>query len=441
MNKQRNLLQIVERITKKDSLKFILIVCLIHRLFYFLVLNPFKVFFTPDTITYFVPVSFFNGVVDLLRTPVYPELINLFELLFKDKLVLSIVVFQHIFSLISIIPFHSIVSRLIHNRGLVMILTIYYGCSHLLIEQCGNINPEGICIASSVFYLFILFNFFEQGCKRKETAFLAGFASLLLVMIKPTYLVIPFILILLIPNLAFLKMRPIKKIDFYFFTGIVFCLSFIWVYAEANKRQNGEFALTKVSDINNFSNIIISGGYKHGGDKEFIDIIDTSKSKGYYYSTFLINNNIFEHNKKCVVRYSKYLPTDNEMVKGVEIFKTKDYPSERISKFIIQSSQSAVHKRFLAGKVLAIFRQYWDIALLMLANLFLFIVAYYKKSTVSLFGLFCVFFVFSQFITLAIAGIYNWDRVLIPSYAFILILSGLFIDKVIGIRYSLPKQP
>ncbi len=435
MNIRVKILQLIDFVSKSDSLKIILFISVIHRLFYFLILNHFKLFYTPDSVTYFVPVSFFKGQVDLLRTPVYPELINLLEFIFRDKLIASIVIFQNVFSLLSIIPFHSIVSRLFANKGIVFLSTLFYGCSSLLIDQCANINPEGICLAASTFYLYILFNFFEKNIPGKRTAFMAGFAPVFLVMLKPTYLAMPLILTLLIPNLALFKIRLLKKTDMYFFAGLALCFICIWGYAEVNKRQNGEFALTKVSDINNFSNIIISGGYKYGGDKEFIDIIDTSKSKGYYYSTFLIINNVYDHRLKCEERYSKYLPLDDKMAKGVEMFKTKTYPFERISQFIINSSKSMVHKRFLAGKILTIFRVYWDIALVMLANMLFFILAYYKRNTINYFSLFCVLFVFSQFITIAIAGIYNWDRVLIPSHTFILLIIGFLLDTVMKARF------
>jgi hypothetical protein len=441
MKIQDKILQFAERATKKDRLKFVLLVCITHRLFYFLILNPFKFFYTPDTITYFVPGSILHGDIDLLRTPVYPAFINLLEFIFGNKLIASIVIFQNIFSLASIIPFYSILNRLFTNKGLVFLITLFYGCSGTLIDQCGNINPEGICLAASTFYLWILYNYFENGNGKKTAAFLAGFAPVLLVMLKPTYLAIPFLLALLIPNLALFKIRPLKKSDWYFSGGVLSCLLIIWMYGQSYKRQHGEFALTKVTDINNFSNIILSGGYKYGGDKEFIDIIDTSKSKGYYYSTFLIINEIFDYNKKCEKRYSKYLPLDDEMSRGAVIFRTKDYPTARVSQFIRKSSLSPVHKRFLLGKILTIFRMYWDIALVMLLNTIFFLMAYMKKSSINSFSVFCVLFVFSQFITLAIAGIYNWERVFIPTHSFIVIIAGLVVDSFLRIRYRTEQQP
>ena len=166
----------------------ILLFCLFYRLFYFGFLHPNMILYNSDSISYFVPVDIFRGVVDLYRTPLYPYILNFFEYISKDNLVPNLIIFQQIISFLSLIPFYFVSKSIVKNKYLIIIATLFYGCWHSIIIWNVNINPESLCLAGSTLMLFMLVKYLEK--PKKLTAISIGIFPLILTMLKPTYLIL-----------------------------------------------------------------------------------------------------------------------------------------------------------------------------------------------------------------------------------------------------------
>ena len=150
----------------------ILLICLLYRLFYFGFLHLGMVLYNSDSVSYFVFVDIFRGIVDLYRTPLYPYVIKFFEYISRENLVPNLIFFQQVISFLSIIPFFFVSKSIVKNKYLVIMATLFYGLWHPVLIQNVHLNPESLCFAGSILMLFILVKYLEK--PKKLTAVFLG---------------------------------------------------------------------------------------------------------------------------------------------------------------------------------------------------------------------------------------------------------------------------
>jgi hypothetical protein len=416
----------------------ILLFCFLYRVFYFK-FGICNVSYNSDSVQYFASINIFNGNIDLYRTPVYPYLIKLFECFSKEYFIKYLILFQQAISFLSIIPFYFISKRIVKNRYLVILTVLFYGCYYFILMQNVNLNPECLCITGSLLMLFLFVRYINK--PTKLTSFLLGVFPFILIMLKPTYLIVLFII------LAFLIVRYIyfrkeKRKLLWGLFGWFIAITGVFGYCEMNKIYNGEFVLSKVELNNSLSNIITSGTYKQGGDKELINLIDSTKQKGVYTSVFLINNGYIDNYLRCNKEFPKYLKPTDDMNYCLAIPKTAIYSSERINKFVRRSQCSLTYIKYIIRRIANTF---WDykilFSIIIIESIFLLFSSVKYKEIVWT-NLFCILFVVAQLATIIIvvgqfsldinAPIDGFNRLLLPSSPFIILIIASFVGRLIS---------
>ena len=401
----------------------ILLFCLFYRLFYFGFLHPNMILYNSDSISYFVPVDIFRGVVDLYRTPLYPYILNFFEYISKDNLVPNLIIFQQIISFLSLIPFYFVSKSIVKNKYLIIIATLFYGCWNSIIIWNVNINPESLCLAGSTLMLFMLVKYLEK--PKKLTAISIGIFPLILTMLKPTYLIL-ICVVLLFFIFRFIIFREEKKILYWGLLGLIISVAGVLGYCEMNDRHNGQFVLSNVFLNNALAHISTSGAYREGGDEEFIAIIDSTRHLGYHTAAFIINNETLDNASDYYKRFPQYLPPTDDMLFCLNFPHTVHYSHARISQFVKKSQCTMIYFRYMIDRAIDIILAYGNLFILFMLQSIIIIYVFVKYKKIAWAQSFSILFVLGQFVSIIIAGLNDIDRCLIPSLPFIIQIAASF---------------
>lgn len=430
MMKQNNRFQDkINSIPDYAFLGVILVVCFFYRLFYFGVLHPGMVLYNSDSVSYFATVDIFRGIVDLYRTPLYPYVLKFFEYISKDNLVQNVILFQQIISFLSIIPFYFVSRNIIKSKYLIIAATIFYGCWHPILIQNVSLNPESLCFAGSTLMLFLLVKYLEK--PEKYTALSLGLFPFILIMLKPTYLILLCVVLVFI-IFRFVLFREERKTLYWGLLGWLVSVAGVLGYCELNNRHNGQFTLSNIYVINSLAHVSASGAYRQGGDQEFITIIDATRHAGYYTAPFILNNYSLDNYLKYYKKFPQYLPPTDDMLFCLSIPNTVHYSPARVSQFLKKSQCTMIYFRYMMNRAMDIISAYGTLFILFALQSIVIIYAFVKYKKIAWMQSFCILFVLGQFFSILIGGLDDIDRCLIPAYPFIIQIAASFLAILIS---------
>ena len=430
----------------------ILLFCLVYRLFYFVFLYPHVILYNSDSVSYFAPINILNGNIDAYRTPLYIYILQFFKILSGKNFSTFFryfLIFQQTVSFLCIIPFYFISTSIVKNRYLAIITTLFYGCWHLILIHNFIINPESLCIAGSTLILFMFVKYFEK--PSKYTAVAIGLFSFILIMLKPTYLIL-LCVVLVFLVIRFILFRQERKILYWGLLGWFVAVAGVLGYCEMNNRYNGGFFLSRVTLDNSLDSIIISGAYEYGGDEEFIALIDKvahedfslylldtntrideKTDKNFYISQFLLDNYGMSNFKNCYKRFPQYLPLTDDIKLCLRIPDTVKYPYARLSQFVNNSQYTMIYFKYIIKRMIDIFLQYIILFLIIILESIFIMYAFIKYRKIAWAQSFCILFVVGQLFSVAIGGIgYFHLRLFMPSYPFIIQIVSSFFGNLIS---------
>ncbi len=408
----------------------ILLVCLLYRFFYFGYLHPGMVLYNSDSVSYFVFVDICRSIVDPYRTPFYPYVIKLFENLSGENLVSNLILFQHAVSFLSIVPFYFVSNRIVRNKYVVIIATLFYGTWHPVLIQNVHLNPECLCFAGSILMLWVLVKYLET--PGRVTALSLGILPFFLIMLKPTYLILIFV-VLIFFLLRFIFLREERKIIYWGALGLVMASAGVLGYCEMNKRHNGQFVLSSIALNNTLFHVSYSGAYREGGDGEFIAIIDAKRHlENYYTVPFTINNDFTDRYQHYNKRFPQYLKPTKDMIFCLNFPDTENFAPARIKRFIHNARWTTVYWKYMAERAFDIVvGAYGNLFILLFLQMAVVAFIFFRYGKISWTQGFCLLFILGQFFSIWLAGLDDMDRHLIPSYPFIMqvaaSLAALFI--------------
>jgi len=430
MMKMSNRLQ--EKIGKIPDYAFLgvlLTICLLYRIYYFCFLHPGMVLYNSDSVSYFVFIDILQGIVDPYRTPLYPYVIKLFEYLSRENLVGNLIGFQQVISFSSIIPFYYVSKSMIRNQYVVIAATLFYGLWHPILIQNVHLNPECLCFAGSILYLFVLVKYLEKPAMVR--AALLGILPFFLIMLKPTYFILLFVTLVFLMY-RFYLLREERKILYWGMIGLIISSLGVLGYCEMNKRQNGQFVLSNIALNNTLFHVSYSGAFRNGGDEEFVAIIEAKRHLGSYYTVpFTINNDFIDRYQNYHKRFPQYLPPTQDMIECLNFPDTPNYPPERIQRFINQSRLTKVYSKYMAERAFDIVvGAYGNLFILFFLQSIMMVFAFLKYRKIAWAQGFCLLFILGQFFSIWLVGLDDMDRHLIPSYPFIILIGGAFLSAL-----------
>jgi len=406
-------------------LGMILVVCLVYRIYYFGILHPDLVLYNSDSVSYFADVNIFKGVVDLYRTPIYPYIIKYFEYISKDNLVSNLILFQQTISFLSIIPFYFVSKSIIRNKYVVIAATLFYGCWNYIIIWNNNINPESLCIAGSTLMLFMLVKYVEK--PTMLTALSVGIFPFILIMLKPIYLILIFVVTLFFV-FRYIRFREERKLLYLGLLGLIISATGVLGYCEMNHRHNGQFVLSNIALHDTLAHISYSGAYIYGGDEEFIAIIDATRHLDYHTAAFILNNYGVDSYRRYYKRFPKNLSPTDDMLFCLNFPNTVNYPPDRIKRFIKNSLRTTVYIKYMLNRLFDIVvGAYVNLFILFAFQSVIIIGVFVKYKKIAWAQGFCMLFILGQFFSIWVAGLDDMDRHLIPSYPFIIQIAASFL--------------
>lgn len=229
--------------SQAQQLKFIY-VCAIIGLF--LLAIVFKPTSQPDTGSYFLAgEKLFSGSLDVLRTPVYPFICHIVDILAPSHHYITLTIIQSVVFLISVFCFYKTSTSLMERRAVAFWCSLFYALSPAISTWVLLSITESLSCSFVVIFFYYLVESTEHPSLLNS---IGQVAMLLLVLfIRPSFIyVIP--LAVIYWTYLLVKKRDAKTLVN--FAGILLCLSAYLIYCNAFKRQYKVFATSSVSTVN-----------------------------------------------------------------------------------------------------------------------------------------------------------------------------------------------
>lgn len=277
---------------KSNDLLWILFICGIIRLLFYLNLSNTDGWF-PDTITYTrYPFNLFKGEIDEFRTPVYPYFIKLIRFLGEDHLLRNIKIAQGIISFLSLILFYKSIDQILKSRVVVITSTILYGISPSIINFDFCVLTESLSISSGVLFFYAITSYIKNPKFLK--AIMIPLIAFILIMLRPSFIFLIVILFIFWVTKAIIT----KKDRLTCWVGLMsssIAIVLLLGYARLNYINNGCFCISTVSTVNQLTNIINFGIHENGSDKEIISKIENNKDSSPIAANVILNS--FKHRR------------------------------------------------------------------------------------------------------------------------------------------------
>jgi len=259
-----------------------------------------------------------------------------------------------------------------------------------------------------------------------------GFFPFFLIMLKPTYLILVFVVFFFLLGRFFLFDNR-REIFLGGLLGLSITVVGLLGYCGMNQKFNGQFVLSNIALNNSLAHITISGAYQYGGDDELIAIIDKTRHINYYAAPFSINNHFIDTYTVAYRNFPKYLPPTEDMIFCSSMPDTINYPPERIKRFIRNAQCTTIYFNYMMKRALnMIVAAYGNLFLLLTLQLVLVAGVFVKYKKIAWAQAFCILLVLGQFFSIWLVGLDDMDRHLIPSYPFLMQIGASFLSVVIS---------
>jgi len=374
-----------------------------------------------DTSTNFSAASVLaTGKLDALRTPLYPLLINFFNLIMSNNIAVKfgIIIFQYLVFCISIFCFYRVCDYFIKNKAVAFLVVICYACHPAILVWQKIIMTESLALSGVVFFLYYIVRFLVT--KRKIYSLLINLFVFLLVMLRPGFLfLIPIVIVFWLYFILKTKKNGLPGI-----TGILFVIFLIAGYSGVYKNQYGVITLSTVSNINQYmilrdAGLIETNSIKNVAFKKTLtDNIQKKKSYSDYFDEY-------------VYFYSRYgIEPCNKFVKEsikINLFK---YISYNIDRFISETTTSKIGfwNGFNHNKYNHLIRMLCLPFFLLNVFLILYMYILYKNKFTFKSSIFIYSIAISSIVVLIVGAPNSWGRLIVPTIPILLIMLGQCLD-------------
>ncbi len=415
------------RITSND-LCWILIICGVFRLLFYLNLSNTDGWF-PDTASYInFPFNIFKGEISDLRTPIYPYFIKIIKVFSEDNLLQNIKIVQSIISFLTINAFYNISKILFKKRAVTVAVTLVYGLNPSIINYDFCVLTESLSLNAAVVFLYLFVNFIQKPNVIKSISL--TIFTLFLIMLRPSFL-FTIGIVIIFWGIRFILLRKELAISLSGLTTSFFVVLSLIGYTRMNNEKNGCKALTCLSTVNQFENLSRFHLLDSDCDNEISKV-----ALNYYRNS--------ENTKEILYQNLSY----NRMSKFVRccIFSNfTDYAQNTWHKIIKLGNETtrstlALNENGLWG-IPDIYANLFSIRFLVLYIFLLFdlvisIYIYLKYYKILWIKIFIWLFIVGQFFTIIIGSFAEYQRLFSIALPFVTVLFFYYIDLLI---FSLEK--
>lgn len=414
----------------QNELLWLLVACGLYRFLFQRSMG--YIAYDTDSVTYFYAAkNLFKGLMDPFRTPVYPAIIALFEIISDKDPFFAIVIFQGIISLLSIVPFYYCCKVWLSNKYLIIGATLIYGCFPAVFYYDNAIFPESLLISSFSGLLYFFSAYLVRPTNGKAISL--NIYVFFLVLLKPGCIYLYGVLgvIWLVKLIAEKEKRALIYPLLSFFASVLLVVG----YCSINKIQNDYFGVSSVTHDNNLANVINSQAYKEIPDPKIVSIIDTTLKHGIYYTIYYLNN---DHD--IIQKQYDAFPYDRNQnmnyVSGIPPCSVK-YTKKQLDLFISGAMHSRVFTLYIGNNFLAFinseifYLKGYVLYLLFLAELIAIGYFYIVRKQILWFRLTVLMVITGMLFTFFLAGFGQIDRILVPVLPFLIVFISGFIDAMI----------
>lgn len=190
--------------------------------------------------------NYSNGIIDAMRTPVYPLFLGLLRLIFGEKLFgLSAVIIQHIVFLISVRFFYKTAQYITNSERVSFWLTLFYALMPSITSWNNIILTESFAISGSVFLLYLTIQLYQK--VSPNTLILHTIMMITLLFLRPIF-------VYMLPVFAvFWTFAIIKKkfrVGLCGFSGVLISIVCLFSYMKVYEKEYGVFASSLVNTYN-----------------------------------------------------------------------------------------------------------------------------------------------------------------------------------------------
>lgn len=206
----------------------------------------FGIEFAPDSQSYIDAWENHYGILDLTRTPVYPIVIGLTQLLFSDVFLLVGIAFvQYALFLLSVKWFYQLTQMLLPNSRVSFIISLVYTLHPCINGWCIGILTESLSISLMVGFLFYIYRVVTF-CYIKDMLITSSLIFLL-VFLRPAFVyILPTVLFIYL-MLSFCS----KKFLIGFVGSLIVCCSLL-LYMAAFQNLYGAFTSSRIGTANQY---------------------------------------------------------------------------------------------------------------------------------------------------------------------------------------------
>lgn len=369
---------------------------------------------------------FINGEMDCLRTPIYPLFIQLNQLLFDNYFRIGITIFQSVVFLLSVKSLENIIEYFVHNRWIKeSVLLMYIVC--VAPGWCNELATESFSISGCVILVDILLRYIHQPTTRK--ALLIFFISILLVFLRPTFLL--FFAILPCTYICLLiidRNRSIHMLSLFFVSLSILA----WLgYCKIYENNFGKFRATSTFVCNDVYNL------KRGNCWD-VETVKTEAAKEVCISF----DSIYDNNYGPIYQLAQYNP-DKLALLELGCKEMKEAHKTELIKYRIALTVSSFDSRFDASvnthSVLSSILFFFSLFFSLPLSLFYCVVfgstlllCYYilNKREIPLVHCLLVGIMFAQCMGVWLTACDSHNRILLPVYPLSLVYIGYIFEKI-----------
>jgi hypothetical protein len=186
-----------------------------------------------------------DGDIDAFRTPCYPFLFAIGDVLIPGNSDKFVVMVQIIVFFLSIVPFNRIMQKIGIARNIALIITMVYALSPTISHYNINTRSEPMALYFVVFWIYCFVDWWKEYKWRNIVGL--GLCTLYLVFLRPSFLYL-LVAMCFVECVYFLSKQYKRFVHLGGIVLIVGCA--VYVYSKRIEEKTGIFTISTVSTVN-----------------------------------------------------------------------------------------------------------------------------------------------------------------------------------------------